>query len=263
MIRTFRTSATLSVVTFLACAAFAFAAETGPITPERAQQIALAQTGGGQIVLLVHSGGGPNQFYKIEVVNNNTRYHLQIDAFNGSLHKFVQNRQGGGGAPIVVTPPANAATPVIPPSIATGTAPLTRDQALALAQQMTNGGTVVESKTEIKKYGQTIHEFELINNGVKYEIDIDADTGNILEFTQKGGYASFPPSPIGGAVPRLDMAAAVEIAKRRTNGGAVTDYELDTDNNRLIHEVEIENGNRRYEVEIDDATGEIVKLKQK
>ena len=263
MSRTLRTSATLSLVALLACAAIAFAAETGPITPERAQEIALAQTGGGQIVLLVHSGGGPNQFYKVEVVNNNTRYHLQIDAFNGSLRKFVQNSQGGG-APVVVTPPANAATPVIPPSVASGATPLTREQALALAQQMTNGGTLVESKTKNKRYGQTVHEFELINNGTKYEIDIDAATGNILEFTQKGGYAHLAPSPVGGGtLPRLDMAAAVEIAKRQTNGGAVTDYELDTDDNRLIHEVEIDNGNRRFEVEIDDATGEIVKLKQK
>lgn len=256
-----RKFSSLALVAVIACAAVSFAAETGPITPERAQEIALAQTGGGQIALLVRSGGGPNQFYKVEVINNNTRYHLQIDAFNGGMRKFVQKSMGRGG-PIAVIPPANATAPgIVPPAGTSGAAPLTREQALAIAQQMTGGGAVLESKMKTKNYGQTVYEFEIVNNGTKYEIDIDG-FGNVLEFEQKGGYAILPGSS-AGTQSRLDMAAAVEIAKRQTNGGAVTDYELDTDDGRLVHEVSLADGARRYEVEIDDATGEIVKLKQK
>lgn len=252
-----RKFAPLALVAFIACAAAAFAAEYGLITPERAQEIALAQTGGGQIALLIRTGGGPNQFYKVEVVNNNSRYHLQIDAFTGHLRKYIQKSHGPS---VAVPPPAgDAAAPG-------GSAPVSREQALAIAQQMTGGGAVVESKMKTKRYGQTVYEFEIVNNGAKYEIEIDG-FGNVLEFEQEGGgHVSLPPAGAGvatGSRPRLDMAGAVEIAKRHTNGGSVTDYELDSDDNRLVHEISLVNGGSRYEVEIDDATGEIVKLKQK
>ncbi len=238
-----------------------------PITPARAQEVALGQTGGGEVVELERRRGADGtQYFHLEIVNGDQRYAVEVDAADGSLNKFAKmNQQGGRFA----TPPAMPST--LPAPVQTGTS-LALEQAQAAALRLTNGGTVVESEVR-GKGGRVVYEFEIVQNGVKYEIDIDAANGGVLEFQESGrrisggfGQQSLPGATSGFAVgsgARLDRAAAEALATGAVGGGQVTGYEFDTDDGRMVHEIKIWRDGRRYEVEIDDATGAVREMSVK
>lgn len=241
----------------------AVAAESGPITVERAREIALAQTGGGEVMELdKHYRGNGIHFYRLEIVSDDGAYHVEIDASNGKLLQFIRkhgyNKHGYKRNRQAV---ADAA--------------ISFEQALAAALERTGGGTVVESETDVKRDGRIIYEFEIVNNGVKFELDIDGSSGEIVKFKQKGRPLYPIPTPAPGAEapvvqssvqtvglpqPRLDAAAAQAIAREKIGGGTVTEYKLDLDDGQLVHEMKLVNGNTRYEVEIEDASGAILEF---
>lgn len=155
---------------------------------------------------------------------------------------------------------------------------LTPEQAQAIALGMTGGGTLIESKIE-NKYGTTLYEYEILNNGIKYEIKLDA-TGAVREFSQNGGNLMAAPMPqvmpqvmpqampqaMSQATPRamnmgtgISMEQAQSIALSRTGGGTFYKARQDYDDGRSVYEFEIFNNGRKYEVDVDMA-GNIVKF---
>lgn len=255
------------------CGAFwlsaAHAAEAArPIDAAEAGRIALQYTGGGQVLEIdQHNRGRGMPYFRVEVQAPDGRYHIVIDAATGGMVKFV--RKGGG-----VAMPSQ-------PGVQEGG--LSYEQALQLAMAQTGGGTVVESDVDRKWSGRVEYEFEIVNNGVKYEIEIDGSSGAILQFKQKGmkGYAPLPATPAPQAapatppvvitpapqaapgLPRLDAPAAQALARERAGGGTVTKYETDWDDGRLVHEITLMHEGTRYKMEIDDATGEVVEYSLK
>lgn len=149
---------------------------------------------------------------------------------------------------------------------------------MALALQHTNGGTVVESDIDVKRSGRIIYEFEIINAGVKYEIEIDGDTGTILDFERNGKHIYIPVQP--AAAPAAGVAAspaesapraqsggtkiaaetAQSMAREKIGGGMVSEYKLETSGGRYFHEIVIVLGNKRHRLEIDDESGAIREL---
>ena len=265
-----KTRLCLAILVFSATiGASAVAAEqAGPITAERAKEIALAQTGGGNVMELDrHYRGNGTYIYRLEIAGDTGAYHVEIDESDGRLVKLIRKHgygyhKGNTGG---IAPAPGASLP------ATGI--LGHDQAMAKALERTGGGAVVESDTDHKRDGRVIYEFEIVNNGVKYDIDIDGVTGNVLKFKQKGRHrlpvatpsqtAGVPAGPaFSGDVlqPRLDAVSAQAIAREKASGGVVVEYKLDTDGGRLVHEMELVNGNTRYEVEIEDATGAVIEF---
>ena len=268
-----RAAAGMLAALLVAGALAASAAEAGPISAERAREIALAQTGGGDVVNMGrHYRGKGISYYRFEIVGSNGAFHVEVDESNGNLLKFI-NKHGYRGyqgypatapsmsAPSVPSAPAPS-TPA--PTMPVGNA-ITQDQALAIALGQTGGGTVVETEVDVKNHGRIVYEFEIINNGSKFEVEVDGSSGTILKFKQKGGRHYYPantpgaaaptPVPGGGMSPRLSMEAAQALAKEKTGGGTVTKYQLDRDDGRLVHEMKLVNAGTRYEIEIDDATG--------
>lgn len=61
---------------------------------------------------------------------------------------------------------------------------------------------------------------------------------------------------------RLSQQQAEAIAVKQAGGGQVVKYELDTEHGRLMHEVDVIANGIKYEAEIDDATGMVLKFKQ-
>lgn len=244
----------------------------GPISIEQAKSIALQQTGGGEVVEVDrHYRGNGVHYYRIVVLGQDGPYQLEIDANNGNLIQFIRKHGYKGYRNPVYVAPA--------PSAGAG---LTQEQAMALALKQTGGGTVVEIDVDVKKHGRIIYEFEIINNGAKYEVEIDASTGTILEFERNGKHyyvpvqpVSVPESSVISPPPATDVSAAAApvpaqakmsaeaaqtLAMEKVGGGAVTEYKLETSNGRFFHEVAVVKDNRRHRMEIDDDSGTIREL---
>ena len=160
---------TLALIAFCAVAT-PVSARADTITTDRAKEIALGQTGGGNVVDMSRKYGGHGYYYWVQIVKGGEYHTVEIDVNSGDVLKYVNKSRDKSKVDVVIPPP-----PV-------GTVGLTHDQALEQALKMTNGGTVLESKLHGKKKGRLIYEFEIVNSGTKYEIEIDAATGNVLDF---------------------------------------------------------------------------------
>lgn len=242
------------------------------ISAEQAKEIALAQTRGGEVVEMERRfGEGGVNYFRIMVFADDGPYHVEVDADTGKLLQFIRKhgykgykRRGG----YIAAPPAAGAT-------------ITREQAMAIALGQTNGGAVVDSDVDVKKRGRIVYEFEIVNDGVKYEIEID-DTGAIVDFERKGrrrylavqpvvipesGIAAAPSVEVGetGVSPvaagaRIAAEAAQSMAREKVGGGVVIEYKLETSGGRFFHEVVVVREALRHRMEIDDASGVIREL---
>lgn len=184
---------TLFVTIPLCIGAAAFSVDSpaaSPITAEQAQQLALKQTGGGEIAELEKkSPGTTSSYYRLEVIKEGNEYSLEIDASTGELLKYLKkNRHTAQTGLIHAVPQPSVPSPtqaLSNPAPLSTTESLTLEQAQAMALQLTGGGTVIESEIDGLKKGRLVYEFEIFNNGIKYEIDIDGKTGDVLKHKAK------------------------------------------------------------------------------
>lgn len=246
-------------------------AAAGEVTPERATEIALEQTGGGEVMNMGrHSRGGGVHYYRFEILSPIGAFHVEIDSTDGSLIQFIK-KYGGKGYKGYYVPSAPAAST---PGNGNGTV-ITQDQALAIAMQITGGGTVVDRDVDVKKWGRVVYEYEIVNDGIKHEIEIDS-FGNVIDYEQKRSRRYFIPTPVPdpaassapsagtAAAPRtkLDLVAIQALAKEQVGGGTVTEYKYDAKKTPPSHEITIVRENRRYELEMDE-DGNVQKLSEK
>ena len=122
----------------------------------------------------------------------------------------------------------------------------------------TVGGQVTEIDYE-KSKGK--YEVEVKNEGVEYELDIDATTGDIIHKEQEN---SLVVAKTDGNKNKskekstyLTAEEAISIAMKSAQG-TVTKLEFDNDDGRKHYEIEIEDGVYEYEFEIDAITGEVL-----
>jgi len=164
--------------------------------------------------------------------------------------------------------------------------PEAREAALAI----TGGGTITSLELTPGDAGSVYH-IVIVNNAVRYEVTINAQTGDVLRLTsapagtapvaQPGAQASPSPSPqpggifIGNVVPRppsrpggpanppVSAQRAVEIARDHLVSIGVTnvrfDYVyLDWERGRWVWSVEFDGRGWDYEFYIDVNTGAII-----
>ena len=64
------------------------------------------------------------------------------------------------------------------------------------------------------------------------------------------------------ALGAISEQQAKDIALKEAQGGQITKFKLDSENGRMVYEIEVMNGNIEKDYEIDAETGAIVKLEQ-
>ena len=126
------------------------------------------------------------------------------------------------------------------------------------------GGQVTEIEYE-KSKGK--YEVEVRSEGVEYDLDIDATTGDIIyedksvEKEQRNSLTVLETekntknSKVDSKYITADEAIAIAMKSAQ---GTVTDLELDDDDGRVHYDIEIEDGVYEYEFEIDAITGEVL-----
>ena len=127
---------------------------------------------------------------------------------------------------------------------------LTLEEAQEIALKEVEG-KILKAK-EDKDDGVTYYDFTIITDTEKYEIEVDANSGKVLKREKDDDYTA------------VSLEEAQKIAFDRVGGGYLIKTELDYDDDDGIkkYEIEIKNGNKEYELEINADTGEIIKYEE-
>ena len=113
------------------------------------------------------------------------------------------------------------------------------------------------------EHGTMVYEVEFRTAADEYEYEIDAVTGNILDFSREAE-KSKDPAPTASPAPQTDIGAdkARDIALKHAGVSAsgITELDIERENKdgRLIYSVEFRVGTGEYEYEISAADGSIL-----
>lgn len=145
----------------------------------------------------------------------------------------------------------------------TGTA-LTLEDAKALALEMAQleeDGVLLTKLAIDRDDGRTEYEIEFLADGMAYEYEISADTGKVLKVStgKKAGekWSAFESGQyltMEEAKEKALAAAGVTAAE-----AVFTEVQIDFDDGRAEYDVGFTVGNQEYDLELDAATGEVLK----
>lgn len=134
---------------------------------------------------------------------------------------------------------------------------------IALAHAGFAESDVTIKKVEIDRdHGRTEYEIEFRKDGVKYEYEIDAESGEIIAFDLDGknpATTNADGTPAAGSISADDAkAAALAHAGLDASEVTFTKVRLDRDDDGDEYEVEFYKDNIKYEYDIDAATGRVL-----
>lgn len=133
-------------------------------------------------------------------------------------------------------------------------------------------GTITELELE-EDSNKAIYEVEIVGKDKEYQLTLDGDSGEVLHLNEKGLSDHSKEKSDEGETKgdnksnntvekslkdvKVTMKKAEEIALKEFDG-TVTDIDLDEDDGLLIYEVEVHNGKKEAEIEIDAVTGKVI-----
>lgn len=208
-------------------------------------------------------------YYDIELEDDNFEYEVKVNAITSEVIKF--DKEALDDDEYVQSEKL-----------------LTKEEAIAIAKKKANG--TVEKIELDSDDNRKVYEIEMKDDEFEYEIDLDAATGEVLNF-EKDRYRTakndtvpkveaskqnatnhslqvVQMTPVKQEVKaeqsqpvakktKLTKDQVLAIAKQKATG-VVTDFELD-DN---VYEIEMEDGDIEYELEIDAYTGAILSFEK-
>jgi len=115
--------------------------------------------------------------------------------------------------------------------------------------------------------GRETYELEFYAGSTEYEVDVDAATGRIVEFSKEyhegmnpGGMGGNRADSPAGASPSMEQAkqAALDYAGVSASDARFTKSGTDRDDGREVYEIEFYVGRTEYDADVDVQTGKIV-----
>lgn len=149
---------------------------------------------------------------------------------------------------------------------------LTLEEAQEIAVAEVEGKKVLKAKQDYDD-GVTYYDFTVVTDNEKYEIEVDANDGTILKKERDKDYVSNTATNTNDNTNNttsnqtttnniISNEEAQNIALNKTGGGYLVKCELDHDDNMMVYEIEVKNGNYEYEIDINASNGEILKYEQ-
>lgn len=204
------------------------------ISEEEARKIALEKVNG-EIIKFelddINNDDGPE--YEIKVKTKDAVYEIEIDAVTGEIKEFEKDDHEDK---------KQAASQTTVKVITDGR--LSAEKAKSMALELTGRGKIVEFDLDDDEY-----EIEIKAGKMKYEIVIDARTGEVKEYEKEDDDDKKKASK-----GRISAKKAKSIALELTGGGKITEFEPDDDE----YEIEIKVNGKKYEIEIDAYTGKVI-----
>ncbi|GHT09935.1 hypothetical protein FACS1894170_01320 [Planctomycetales bacterium] len=197
------------------------------ITAEKAKEIALAKTGSGTVTECRLDYEHGRKVYEIEIINGDTKYEMDVCVTDSQIYDYKFKTYSDYNT--------------------TGATEISADKAKRIAFAETRGGTVTGCKLDFE-HGRKVYEIDITNGDTKYEIDVCVTDSKIHKFEQRTIAASRV--PVSGGRSEISAERAKEIALAKTDGGTVVECGLDYEHGRKVYEIEIINGNTKYEMDV-------------
>ena len=219
-------------------------------------------------------------YYEVKVNHNGVRYELTVDATTGSiLGTEIEN-------------PSSTQQTLTTKQGTQAQVSITEERAKAITSEHTKKNNLTYTRIELSQdddyAGALTYEIEAEADGIEYDIDINANTGQILKFEQKAitetGQQASSASTAQAAQPTeqqttapapapapaqqaqaatLSQASVKQIVASRTGVSNLFYKKLhltrdDDYGYRPVYEVEAYAGNAEFDLEIDATTGQIL-----
>lgn len=182
-------------------------------------------------------------YYEVEMEDGEDEYDIKINAEDLTIIEEETDRDDESGSTENTTPADSGF--------------IGMDEAVKIAKDEAGGGEVHE-----KEFDRDDNEYEIdvMKDGSKYEVEINATTGEVKKIDQEnesGGEYTNNIEVDGGFISSEEAAG---IAIDAAGGGTVKEWELDKEDNEYDFEVDYDG--REYEVEINATTGEVLDVEQ-
>jgi uncharacterized membrane protein YkoI len=252
----------LLVLVFTVLPLGTFAADSGYIGAERAKEAALEHAGvtSAQAAFVRANLDYDDGLvvYDVEFYSGTTEYDYEIDALTAEIREFDRDIE------YYVIPAGSRTTTDAGRYIGEAAA---KDIALAHAKVAASDATFMKAYLDADD-GLVVYDVEFYSGNTEYDYEIDALTGNLVEFDRdieyyaipRGTPATAPQAPAGA----IGEAEAKTIAL--THAGATEaqaqflTVRLDRDDGRTDYDVKFYVGSTEYEYEIDAVSGSIIEL---
>ena len=130
-----------------------------------------------------------------------------------------------------------------------------------MATQKVKGGVVTEIELH-KDDGRYHFDIDLKDEKYEYDLEVDAYTGEIIKFEKEAekNRKQVNKQKVKSSK-LLTKDEAIAIAKKRAAGN-VKEIEMDEDDGRKVYEIEMRDGEFKYEIKLDAKTGEILEFEK-
>ena len=240
------------------------AAGSAKLTAEEAKAKALAHAGlsASQVTFTKEKLDWEDgkQVYDVEFYGKDmTEYDYEVDAATGAVLSVDKDRDAAQR-------PTQAAAATNPTQAAAGNAKLTADEAKAkaLAHAGLSASQATFTKAEPDRdNGRETYDIEFYGNGgTEYEYEIDAYTGEVIQYSAEApktqGTGSQSAGGSGSGYTILAEESAKQLALAQVPGATfndITEFETDRGDGRIAYEGTICHGGMEYEFEIDAYSG--------
>ena len=240
------------------------AAASGSITVEEAKEIVLNDAGlrAEETVFETVKQKDVNgaASFELHFSANNVEYDYAVNAKNGTILSKASSRV------IEENVPVTTATPVQPtavPATVASVAELTMDEAKAIALKhagVTADKAVFTEQQREFENGKPVYEFDFYADGVEYDYEIDAVTGEVRKAEREIKTVQSTPQP-GANELTMDEAKAIAVkhAGVTADKAVFTEQKREYEDGRLVYEFDFHADGVEYDYEIDAVTGEVRK----
>lgn len=242
--------------------------DTAYIGLEKAKEIAIAKAGGGDVVSIELDVEDGVMVYEGEIVYNNVEYDFDINALDGTILKWEEDRNGVNIDTSNVIGEARAKEIILAKAPGAEITKLVLDEDDGILYY--EGYARVDGK---------LYEFEVkADDGVirKWELDDDSSnnnytgnsSGNSGNNSNNNNNSTSTPKPTATPKPTTAPSTSISMDEARTlvlkkvPGATITKIELDYDDGRKIYEGEAYKDGYEYEFEINASTGKFIKWEQ-
>lgn len=231
--------------------------DTAYIGLEKAKEIAIAKAGGGDVVSIELDVEDAVMVYEGEIVYNNVEYDFDINALDGTILKWEEDRNGVNIDTSNVIGEARAKEIILAKAPGAEITKLVLDEDDGILYY--EGYARVDGK---------LYEFEVkADDGVirKWELEddySDNNSGNSSSGNSNNNNSTSTPKPTTAPSTSISMDEARTLVLKKVPGATITKIELDYDDGRKIYEGEAYKDGYEYEFEINASTGKFIKWEQ-
>lgn len=230
------------------------------IGEEKAKQIAMSHAGVSnptyKKVELDYDDG--RHKYEVDFYVNGREYEYDIDAYTGDIlkydHDYDDDRYKQSSSQSASSQSSSSARDMI-----------SKEKAQQIALSHAGVSNVTYKKSKLDHYnGRYKYEVDFYADGMEYEYDIDAYTGEVIKYDQdydddyyKHSSSQSSSSSSSGLI-SAEKAKQIALNKAGISSATFEKVELDEDDGRWVYEIEFRSGRTEYECDIDATTGSII-----